>query len=367
MPSPVTILVIDDTRHNLVLMNDLLAPQGWRILAASNGEQGLEIARKVVPELILLDVMMPGMDGFEVCERLKADPCTAEVPVIFMTALEDTGSKVRAFGGGAVDYITKPVQRDETLSRIRVHLEIRRLQASLREEIAAKDEAIRDLDGYAHTVAHDLKNPLSGIIGLTQTLLQEGETIDDEERREWYGMIFESANRLNRIVQDLLLFASVRHESVEVEPVNMSETADAMRFRLEHLIRTSDATVKIDRSMPPALAQAGWVEEIWANLISNAIKYGGRPPVVEVGAEGPDPAGRVTYWVADNGPGIPEENRKLIFDAFTRLERQRAEGTGLGLNIVLRILRKLDGSINVTDHPGGGACFRFQLPFAEIE
>ena len=120
-----------------------------------------KLQKKVVPELILLDVMMPGMDGFEVCERLKADPCTAEIPIIFMTALEDTGSKVRAFGGGAVDYITKPVQRDETLSRIRVHLEIRRLQASLREEISAKDEAIRDLDGYAtHRSARPEKTPL---------------------------------------------------------------------------------------------------------------------------------------------------------------------------------------------------------------
>ncbi len=359
-----TILVVDDTRHNLLLMKDLLKREPWRVLFERGGADALDTAAAEHPDLILLDIMMPGMDGFETCRRLKETPGIEDVPVIFMTALDDTESKVKAFAAGGVDFVTKPVQKEETLARIKAQLQLRRLRDELKREIAAKDEAIKDLDGYAHTVAHDLKNPLQGLMVLTETLLFEGGSVTEAERLEWTKMIHEASTRLNNIVHELLVFASVRQQDVVAEPVDMAENMRSALFRVQTLVEGRRARLVLPESLPRALGYGSWIEEIWANLISNALKYGGNPPVVEVGGHNGE-NGRPVFWVKDNGHGIAPENIGRLFETFTRLEQTRAEGTGLGLSIVKRILQKLDGDITVDSTVGEGSTFAFTLPPAE--
>lgn len=361
MEKAATILVVDDTRHNLLLMKDLLKAEPWRVLFDRKGGDALETARRELPDLILLDIMMPGMDGFEVCRHLKEEGELADVPVIFMTALDDTASKVKAFAAGGVDFVTKPVQKEETLARIKAQLQLRRLRDDLRREIAAKDEAIKDLDGYAHTVAHDLKNPLQGLMVLTETLLNEGETVSEEERLEWTKLIHKSSTRLNNIVHELLVFASVRQQEIVAVPVEMIESLHAALYRVQTLAEGRRAQLVLPEHLPPAMGHASWIEEIWANLISNALKYGGDPPVVEVDWR-IDEDGRPVYRVKDNGGGMPANELNRIFETFTRLEGARAEGTGLGLSIVKRILKKLQGDISVESAVGGGSVFSFHLP-----
>ncbi|MCC5805534.1 MAG: hybrid sensor histidine kinase/response regulator [Opitutales bacterium] len=342
-------------------MKDLLKGEPWRVLFERGGADAIATASAEQPDLILLDIMMPGMDGFETCRRLKENAAFEDVPVIFMTALDDTESKVKAFAAGGVDFVTKPVQKEETLARIKAQLQLRRLRDELKREIDAKDEAIKDLDGYAHTVAHDLKNPLQGLMVLTETLLSEGESVSEKERLEWTKMIHEASTRLNNIVHELLIFASVRQQDVEAEPVDMVENMRSALFRVQTLVEGRRARLILPDSLPVAHAYGSWTEEVWANLISNAVKYGGNPPVVEVGGHyGED--GRPVFWVKDNGNGIAPENIDRLFETFTRLEHARAEGTGLGLSIVKRILQKLDGLVTVDSKVGEGSIFAFSLP-----
>ena len=359
-----TILVVDDTRHNLLLMKDLLKSEPWRVLSERSGAAALATTAAENPDLILLDIMMPEMDGFETCRRLRELPGMEDVPVIFMTALDDTESKVKAFAAGGVDFVTKPVQKQETLARIKAQLQLRRLRDELKREIAAKDEAIKDLDGYAHTVAHDLKNPLQGLSVLTETLLSESETVSEAERIEWIKLIHEASTRLNNIVHELLIFASVRQQDVVGEPIDMVENMRSALYRVQTLVEGRRARLVLPEAMPAALGYSSWTEEIWANLISNAVKYGGNPPVVEAGGHIAED-GRPVFWVKDNGPGIAPENIARLFKTFTRLEHSRAEGTGLGLSIVKRILQKLDGDITVDSKVGEGSTFAFTLPPAD--
>src|SRR5436190_3310676 len=163
------ILIVDDNITNLKVAVENLKAHGLDIITARSGEAGLERAKFARPDLILLDIDLPGVDGFEACRRIKADSATRDIPVIFMTALADVEYKVRGFAAGGVDYITKPIQVEELHARVDTHLTIRRLQQSL-------EERVKELDAFAHTVAHDLKNPLAAVIGYVQLL--EGLKLD---------------------------------------------------------------------------------------------------------------------------------------------------------------------------------------------
>ncbi len=173
-----TLLIVDDIPANVSFLLDFLTHAGFKVLVAKEGKAALKKAEYAHPDLILLDVMMPGMDGFKVCQVLKSQDSTQDIPIIFMTALSETVDKVKGFSLGAVDYITKPIQHEEVLSRITTHLKLRQLQQQLEAELQFKKEyAVElekrntELNAFARTVAHDLKNPLNGLLGLSNRLL----------------------------------------------------------------------------------------------------------------------------------------------------------------------------------------------------
>ncbi len=239
--------------------------------------------------------------------------------------------------------------------------ELKETQQALRkyaEELEARNE---ELNAFAHTVAHDLKNPLQGLIGYADFLRDEYESLPDNIRREALTTISTTADRMNNIIQELLLLSAVRRGEVVTKPLDMASIVARVQQRLEYMINEYDATIITPESWPTAAGQAAWVEEIWTNYLSNALKYGGRPPRVEFGATIQDDD-HVRFWVRDNGEGLTQEEQASLFTPFTRLHQIKAEGHGLGLSIVRRIVDKLGGQVGVESEPGVGSTFFFTLP-----
>jgi signal transduction histidine kinase len=352
---PSTILIVDDTPANLRLLAEMLSAQGYRVRPAPNGDRALATIRKELPDLILLDIMMPEMDGFEVCRRLKADEHARGVPVIFISALGDVFDKVTAFGVGGVDYVTKPFQLEEVLARVQTHLGLEAMRRALQEQNS-------ELQAFASTVAHDLKNPVASMaasLGLLRMLLPAEQTPADAI--EILEIAAQSAHTMNNIIDELLLLASVRQEQVPAGPVAMGAVAQQAWERLAHLRAQFNPTIVFPEAWPLALGYAPWLEEVWANYLSNALKYGGRPPHLTLGAT-PLPEGHIRFWVRDNGPGLDPESQAKLFTEFTRLNQTRARGHGLGLSIARRIVTKLGGQVGVESRVGEGSVFYFTLP-----
>ncbi len=358
-----TILIVDDTPTNLGVLFDYLRNSGFKVLVAEDGKGAIQRASYAKPDIILLDVLMPGLDGFETCRRLKKNEATKDIPVIFMTALSDTVDKVRGFDLGAVDYVTKPLHHEEVLARIHTHLTIRNLQKSLQEQITERDRLIADLDAFAHTVAHDLKGPLSIITGYTSVLEDGWSTMLAEETQELLQIIVQTGHKMSHIIDGLLLLARVRREKVEIIPLNMARIIANAQKRLAYMIEEYQAEIIIPTAWPTARGVPLWVEEVWVNYLSNGLKYGGQPPRLELGAT-PQVDGMIRFWVSDNGPGLTSQAQAQLFTPFTRLDKTRAHGYGLGLSIVQRIVEKLGGQVGVESEgiPGHGSMFSFTLP-----
>ena len=358
-----TILVVDDTPESLRLFVRILTEQGYSVRPAPSGELALKRIEQKLPDLILLDIMMPNMNGFDVCRLLKGNEQTSHIPIIFISALGQAFDKVTAFTIGGVDYITKPFQLEEMLARVHTHLSLvemrKRLEAQNRE-LQAQNQ---DLEAFAHTVAHDLKNPLSKIITSMAMVEAYGPELDSKLRR-LLQIGVDAGSKMSNIIDELLLLASVRKEVAPLYTVYMADVVQQVLDRLSQMIEDYQPELIMPDSWPQAQGYAPWLEEVWANYLSNGLKYGGRPPCLQLGA-GLQSNGQIRFWVRDNGPGLSQEAQATLFNEFTRLEDVRAEGNGLGLSIVHRIISKLDGEVGVESAPGEGSLFYFTLPMAQ--
>jgi len=560
-----SILVVDDNEVNLRFLTDVLTRSGYAVHPYPDGDQALQSLETDAPDLILLDIMLPGLSGYDVCERLKADEKTRDIPVVFISALSQELDKVKAFSVGGVDYIIKPLHVKEVLARIKTHLSLRNLQSHLEEnnvalqrEIAEREraeanlrhyadrlrilheldqsivaarspetigvaavgrirqlipcqrviviartsdgivktltaessgdvpleidvdiyrevfenaallagrvhgiqdlsevanrsslqqqllsdgmrayvvvpllvhdelvgtlhlESVRagifdathvdiatevasllaiairqarlyelaqqeiaerklaedalrqqatelearnaELDAFAHTVAHDLKTPLSTLVGFSDLLQKRYLQLPPEKFLEMLDIITQSSRRMGNIIDELLLLASVRKmEDVPVSVLDMADIVREAQDRLVSLITEYNAEIITPDTWPEAYGYGPWVLEVWVNYISNAIKYGGTPPRLELGAAIMSP-GQVRFWVLDNGKGLTEEEQSRLFVAFNRLQQVSVGGHGLGLSIVQRIVTKLNGEVGVHSKPGRSSRFYFTLP-----
>lgn len=348
------VLIVDDTLTNLKVAIQYLKSHGLEIITSRNGESCLERASYAQPDLILLDVQMPGIDGFETCQRLKSNEITKDIPVIFMTALSDIADKVRGFEVGGVDYVTKPIQVEEVWARVNTHLTIRQLQQEMAERII-------ELDAFAHTTAHDLKNPLARIVTGLDLLQEMASPILDEDMQTILKISLNGSRQMATIIDELLLLASVRQQDIVTEPLSMQAIVLNAIQRLQHMVDEYDAEIALPDEWKTAVGYAPWLEEVWANYLSNGLKYGGRPPRLQLGSE-LLPDGKVRYWVQDNGAGLSEADQAKLFQEFSRLDPQMAKGHGLGLSIANRIITRLDGEVGLESQLGQGSTFYFTLP-----
>jgi PAS domain S-box-containing protein len=240
---------------------------------------------------------------------------------------------------------------------------LKETEQNLKEEIEKRGRLIEDLDAFAHTVAHDLRNSL-GLVNssseVIETSLAEGNT---EAIHEFAGIIKSASQKAMQIINELLILAAVSHQEIERKPLDMAQIFFSAKNQVNDLILNNNAQISFPEKWPTAFGYATWVEEVWVNYITNAIKYGGSPPVIKVGAN-ESGAEKIRFWLLDNGDGIAPEDQSRLFRKYVRLAPQKAEGYGLGLSIVKRIIEKLDGQVGVesTGKKGEGALFWFELP-----
>jgi signal transduction histidine kinase len=239
------------------------------------------------------------------------------------------------------------------------------LVEALREFAATLQARNQELDAFAHTVAHDLKAPLTPLLGLVEDLQLNYATLSSQSIERHLQLIASSGHKMNNIIDELLLLAEVRKAEIQRRPLDMGGIVSQACQRLADMCEKQQVVITLPSAWPEALGHAPWVEQVWVNYLSNAIKYGGRPPHIELGAE-LQLDGQVRFWVQDNGPGLTPENQARLFVPFTRLDQTRAQGQGLGLSIVRRIVEKLGGSAGVQSDgiEGRGSCFYFTLPSA---
>lgn len=247
--------------------------------------------------------------------------------------------------------------------QIAVAINNQRLEQERRKALDDQQKLIEELDAFGHTVSHNLKDPVGLIIGYA-SLIKERTRLSDE-LADHINAILKNSHRLNNIIEELQLLSGVRSQEVELKPLNMIRIIAEVQQRLAYLIQESGTKITVSEYWPVALGHGPWVEEVWANYISNAIKYGGQPPKIFVGATAQSD-GMIRFWVRDNGPGLSPEQQQKLFSEFTQLKQASLKGHGMGLSIVQRIIHKLGGQVGVTSDgvPGRGCIFTFTLPSA---
>ncbi len=273
----------------------------------------------------------------------------------------------------------------ESNRRLRVDVRDRaHVEEVLRQYTVELESRNEELNAYAHTVAHDIKSPLAAIIGFGELLEKHYTQFTNDQLIYYFGIIARNGRKITNIVDELLLLSSVREaKGVEIGPLDMAAIVDEAQHRLIHDIAEKKPEIILPEAWPVAVGYAPWVEEIWMNYISNAIKYGGVPPRIELGytildsgspildsqmqafvSKIQNPNSKIVFWLRDNGPGLTPEEQSRLFTPFTRLEQARAKGHGLGLSIVRRIAERLDGEVGVESTVGQGSTFFFTLPAA---
>ena len=355
-----TILIIDDTIDNMLVLYDFLTSVGFNVLTAEDGEEGIQVVEHTQPDLILLDVLMPpGMDGFEVCQYLKSQAKTKDIPIIFMTALTDVVDKIKGFELGAADYITKPFQQEEVLARINAHLTIRNQNKQLQERQ-------KEIEAFARTVAHDLKNPVGNVTTMTDLFLElyPLNTNIDAKGIKIIHLAHNAAQQALNIINALLMLSGIAQQNnITFTPIDMGKIVQPLiQEHLANQIEEQQAQIDLPNNWPIVLGYAPWVEEIWMNYITNGLKYGGHPPKLVLGSKQNE--GIVRFWIRDNGEGIAKKEMAKLFTPFMRLghNNNSAEGHGLGLSIVQQIIEKLNGQAGVESELGQGSTFYFTLP-----
>ena len=386
-PEQNTILIVDDMPNNLGALLNYLTDFGFEVLVAEDGESAIEQVEYALPDLILLDVLMPGIDGFETCSRLKSNQTTKDIPVIFMTALSDAEDKVKGFSVGGVDYVTKPIQQAEVLARVTTHLSIRNLQQKLQQQneclqreicdrikieqelqkrTAQLEAANQELEAFSYSVAHDLRNPITSINGYIWVLEEEYASQLDEDGKHYLERVRVATERMEQLIDDILRLSQITRSKMQFDTVDLSHIAKEIAISLRQTALEREVEFIIAEGI---LAQGDepLLKIVLENLLGNAWKYTRNKlrARIEFGVfkQGIDTESSLqTYFVRDDGAGFNMANVDKLFGAFCRLHgRNEFEGTGIGLATVQRIIHRHGGQIWADGEVNQGATFYFTL------
>ena len=417
------ILVVDDTPENLRLLSTMLTHRGYAPRCVINGQMALRACNSNPPDLILLDIMMPEMNGYEVCQHLKSEPKTREIPVIFISAKDEVFDKVNAFAVGGVDYISKPFQFEEVLARIESHLTLRNLQKQLKEQNVLLQEEISsrlavektlhernqilqqeishrraveqalqeqnmllqqeisnrqraesallksnqelarsnaELEQFAYVASHDLQAPLATIASYAQLLEKRYKDQLDSQAIKFIGNIVQGCTRMQTLIDDLLEYSRVGRSHKPFQIINCNHAFQQAIANLQGAIRDTQAVVTYSE-LPAVMGDISQLVQLFQNLVGNALKYRrDAPPTVYITAYKQE--NNWLFSVSDNGIGIALQHQERIFQIFQRLHTQREySGTGIGLAICQKIVERHGGCIWVESEPGQGSTFHFTL------
>jgi two-component system sensor histidine kinase/response regulator len=360
-PLHARILVVDDQASNVQVVGLILGNLGYEIIPASDGPTALKRVGALVPDLILLDLLMPGMSGRDICLQIKKNPDWRDIPVIFLSAADDKDLIVSALDAGGVDYITKPFNQAELVSRVRTQLALKAARDRLKELAEDKDELLGIL-------AHDLKNHLGGLNMSAKLLCERIRNLHDERIQRLADNAFYSSGQLLAFVKDFLANAAAEHRfEPQLTTVDVADTASAAIRIFEDRVRHKQ--IEIHTEFPDeeliGLADAHAMDQIFGNLLSNAIKFSpyGKKIHVRVRPNG--------HWVEcsirDEGPGFTDADKSRMFRRYGRLSARPTGGetsTGLGLSIVRKLVLAMNGEITCDSTAGQGATFTVRIPKA---
>jgi signal transduction histidine kinase len=417
------ILVVDDTAENLRLLSTMLTQRGYTPRCVINGKMALRACNSNPPDLILLDIMMPEMNGYEVCQHLKLEAKTREIPVIFISAKDEVFDKVNAFAVGGVDYISKPFQFEEVLARIESHLSLRNLQKQLKEQNVLLQEEITsrlavektlqeknlilqqeistrravekalqeqnlvlqqeisnrqraesallksnqelarsnaELEQFAYVASHDLQAPLATIASYAQLLEKRYKDQLDSKASKFIDNIVHGCTRMQTLIDDLLEYSRVGRSRKPFQLTDCNHAVEQALANLQGAIRETQAVVTVSE-LPAVMGDISQLVQLFQNLVGNSIKYRhDAPPVVHITA-----CKQEKDWlfsVSDNGIGIATQHQARIFQIFQRLHTQKEySGTGIGLAICQKIVERHGGYIWVESKPGQGSTFYFTV------
>jgi DNA-binding response OmpR family regulator len=412
---PKKILAVDDSPTYLQALASQLAQDGYDVVLARSGEEALDLLAVQTVDCILMDLMMPGLSGQEACRRIKESPVTRDIPLMMLTALEERSAMLEGMSAGADDYIPKSGDFEVLRARLRAQLRRRqfeyenrrirdklllremeaaesrsarelaaaratlladverknveleatrvRLEETLAAMTAAKlaaDEANHELESFSYSVSHDLRAPLRAIDGFTRVLVEDHGTQLDEEGKRVAAVICKNTAKMSTLIDDLLSFSRVGRQRAECSWLDMTSLAR------EAAAEVMDGSRKIDmvvEELPRAWGDAALLRQVWLNLLGNAVKYTRPRDVARVCVKAQTTLGEILYEVRDNGVGFDTRYKDKLFGVFQRLHSAKEfEGTGVGLALVHRIVRRHGGWIKAESELGEGATFTFALP-----
>ena len=365
------ILIVDDTPKNIQVLGKTLHEIGYNVSIATSGSQALDSVKKESPDLILLDIQMPEMDGFEVCKILQANPDTKEIPVIFLTAVIDSEKIVKGFEIGAVDYITKPFHTAELTMRVATHIEIKQS----REKIRKTNEQLKELnatkDKFFSIIAHDLKNPFNTLLGFSKLLFENAPNYTTDQIQQYAQIMNHTAKQSYALLENLMQWAKSQTEKIKIIPRNSSMnellsitipivngSALKKNITIESNISTEDI-VYADNSLTATILR---------NLLTNAIKFTHANGKITVSTQRKDIFLEVS--ITDTGVGIEPMNIDKLFRIDSKVTSHgtdNEEGTGLGLILCKEFVEKQGGTIWAISEVGKGSTFTFTLPLAETK
>ncbi len=361
------ILVVDDDRLNRRILAGILRPEGFEIVEAESGEQALELYASHPPDLVLLDVVLPGINGFEACRQLRALHGAAAAPVIFITAKSESEDVVTGLSAGGVDYLPKPIRAKEALARIRAHLQIRLLMAEQRGLVDQLSKANSAKNRFLGMAAHDLRNPLASIRGLAEFLRDGVVGPLTPDQLDLVATIHTASQEMLQMVNELLDVATIEAGELRLalEPASLADIVEKATYlaNIEAAKKGSKIVLAIASRPATAAVDPHKIKQVVDNLLSNALKYS--PPGSTVSVELGDVAGGHAIAVSDQGPGIPETEHDRLFKDFGRTSAKPTGGeksTGLGLAICRKIVDAHHGTITAENLPGRGCVFRVVLP-----
>lgn len=356
--NPALVMVVDDQEANVRTVGALLTRAGFDVAPCFSGIEAIDRVAVGAPDLILLDMRMPVMDGFQVLEKLRAAEGTRDIPVIFLTADHERESLVKAFGAGAVDYVTKPFVPEELLARVRTHAELKLARDRISRLAEERKESLE-------VIAHDLRNHFTNVLFACDLMNNEGTVAS--QRARLGDNIRSSASAGMMFLQAVLDQAADEARGNALEPLPASqlvqEAVDAFADRAASKSMRFD--MRLDRHLL-VKGQRAAVAHVLHNLVSNAIKYAPRDSLITVAAVRHESVGRLQ--VMDQGPGVPEGEQPMLFRRFVPLSSQPTGGetsTGLGLSLAKQKARAMGGDLWYDPRPGGGACFTLELPRVE--
>jgi two-component system, sensor histidine kinase and response regulator len=354
-----SILIVDDVAENIQVAANVLKHEGYRMAFATSGQRALELCRANAYDLILLDVMMPELDGFAVCRALRSEPATARVPVIFLTAKTEPEDIVQGFDAGGTDYVTKPFNGPELLARVRTHLGLWRSELELRQMNAEKDR-------FLTLISQELKRPFVGLKGVLEMTVEQFDELERPALYEYLSLAYQASDNLGKLLDNLIRWADVQTKTIPAFPreLDLGSEVEAVVDALGELLHAK--SIRLEVAVPVGtfvVADRDMVATILRNLLTNAIMFS--HPGGEVRVTAREEGGEVEVTVADRGIGIAPQDQQKLFRVDGRFQAKgtRGEiGTGIGLILCRDLATQNRGRIWLDSEPGAGTQVHVTLP-----